>query len=131
MPENLEIRKKYEKALDALIDDIKRDKTITAALLCGSLAKGIVWEKSDIDLFLITSQQNNPTRTFWLMDGDISSHVTVMTRNEYIRVFQKSIQGSSTHHLISTTKILFSNDKTLDEFIVSIKKPGKHEGAII
>lgn len=127
MPESPEIRKKYEEALVALIEDIKQDKTISAALLCGSLAGGIVWEKSDIDLLLITSQHNNPTRTFWLMEGDISSHVTVMTRNEYIRMSQKSLRGSSTHHVISTPKVLFSNDKTLDEFIESMKRPGKHE----
>ena len=127
MPENPEIRKKYQKVLDAFVEEIKKDNTITAVLLCGSLAKGIVWEKSDIDLFVITSQQNSSGRTFWLMDGDVSSHVTVMTRNEYIRIFQMILQGSSTHHIISTTKVLFSNDRTLDEFIESMKKPNKHE----
>ena len=127
MPENPEIRKKYEKALDSLVEDIRRDKSITAALLCGSLSKGVVWEKSDIDLFLITSRENNPSRTFWLMDGEISSHVTVMTRHEYFRVFQKFLQGDAAHSIISTTKVLFSNDKTLDEFIESMKRSGKNE----
>mgnify|MGYP000523493585 CR=1 FL=1 len=39
-------------ALDALVTHVKADRSILAAILCGSLSHDVVWEKSDIDLIL-------------------------------------------------------------------------------
>ena len=41
-------------ALAALVEQVKRDRSILAAILCGSLSHDTVWAKSDIDLLLIT-----------------------------------------------------------------------------
>jgi len=127
MPENREIRKKFQEALDAFIVEVKQDDSITAALLFGSLVKGTVWEKSDIDLVLITKDQKTPYKNYWLMDGDITLQVSIMTRNQFIRNQQRALQGSGTHHVLSTSKILFSNDETLDEFIESMKNVGSRD----
>ncbi len=121
------IRKQYEDALDGFIEQIKEDESIIAAILFGSLVKGVVWEKSDIDLVLITKDQKTPYRDFWLMDGDINIQVSVFTRNEFIRHQQRSLQGSGTHHVLSTSKVLFSSDATLDEFIESMKEFGNRD----
>ncbi|MBK5112276.1 MAG: nucleotidyltransferase domain-containing protein [Candidatus Heimdallarchaeota archaeon] len=127
MPEDKKIRKKFEEALEAFIEEIKQDQTFTAALLFGSLVKGVVWEKSDIDLVLIAKDQKTPMRDFWLMDEDINLQVTVMTRNQFIRHQQRSLQGSGTHHVLTTSKVLFSEDETLNEFIGSMKKVGRRD----
>ncbi len=127
MPEDKKIRKKFDKALDAFIEEVKQDQTITAALLFGSLVKGTVWEKSDIDLVLLTKDQKTPMRDFWLMDDDIKIQVTVMTRNSFIRYQQRSLQGSGAHHVLTTSKVLFSEDPTLDEFIESMKQVGRRD----
>ena len=52
------IRKKFTDALDALVEQIKKDRSILAAILCGSLSHDTVWAKSDIDLALITIDDN-------------------------------------------------------------------------
>ena len=44
----------FTAALDALVAQVKRDRSILAAILCGSLSHDTVWEKSDIDLVLVT-----------------------------------------------------------------------------
>jgi predicted nucleotidyltransferase len=127
MTENKEIREQYEDALEGFIEQIKEDTSISAAILFGSLVKGVVWEKSDIDLVLITKDQKTPYRDFWLMDGDINIQVSIFTRNAFIRHQQRSLQGSSTHHVLSTSKILFSNDATLNEFLESMKEIGNRD----
>lgn len=127
MTENKEIRQQYEDALDGFIEQVKEDTSITAAILFGSLVKGVVWEKSDIDLVLITKDQKTPTRDFWLMDGDINIQVSILTRNAFIRHQQRSLQGSGAHHVLSTSKVLFSDDPTLDEFIESMKEFGSRD----
>ncbi|MBD3191143.1 MAG: hypothetical protein GF308_10885 [Candidatus Heimdallarchaeota archaeon] len=127
LPEDKNVRKKYEAALNGFIEQVKKDESITAALLFGSLVKGVVWEKSDIDLVLITSDQKTPYRNFWLMDEDINIQVSVFTRNHFIRSQQRSLQGSGTHHVLTTSKVLFSNDDTLTEFVESMKQIGRRD----
>ena len=127
MTEDPKIRKNFEDALDGFIEQVKQDRSIIAALLFGSLVKGVVWEKSDIDLVLITNDQKTPYKDFWLMDGDIRIQVSIFTRNQFIRHQQRSLQGSGTHHVLTTSKVLFSNDPSLDEFVESMKKVGRRD----
>ena len=48
-------RQTFTAALDSLVAQIQQDRSILAALLCGSLSHDTVWAKSDIDLILVTS----------------------------------------------------------------------------
>jgi len=48
------IQHEFTKALDGLVAQIKDDRSILAAILCGSLSHDTVWAKSDIDLVLVT-----------------------------------------------------------------------------
>jgi len=45
-------QQRFSAALDALVGQIQNDRSILAAILCGSLSHDVVWEKSDIDLLL-------------------------------------------------------------------------------
>jgi predicted nucleotidyltransferase len=56
MVANTEIQELYTQALDSLIEKVKRDPYIVAAILLGSLSHDVVWEKSDIDLMLVTEE---------------------------------------------------------------------------
>ena len=44
----------FTDALDALVAQVKTDRSVLAALLCGSLSHDTVWARSDIDLVLVT-----------------------------------------------------------------------------
>lgn len=43
-------RQRFEAAPHERIDEIREDKNIPAAILCGSLSHDEVWDRSDIDL---------------------------------------------------------------------------------
>ena len=49
-----DVQQKFTAALDALVEQVKADRSILAAILCGSLSHDTVWAKSDIDLVLVT-----------------------------------------------------------------------------
>ena len=51
---NESTRQQFNQALDALVEQVKEDHSILAAVLCGSLSHDTVWAKSDIDLVLVT-----------------------------------------------------------------------------
>ena len=60
-----DVGRTFTDALDRLIEDVKRDRTILAAILCGSLSHDMVWEKSDIDLVLVTIDDKDARRPSW------------------------------------------------------------------
>ncbi len=48
------IQRRFADAVDALVEDVKADRSVLAAILCGSLSHDVVWAKSDVDLVLVT-----------------------------------------------------------------------------
>ena len=48
------VERQFTVALEALVEQIKGDRSVLAAILCGSLSHDTVWAKSDIDLVLVT-----------------------------------------------------------------------------
>jgi predicted nucleotidyltransferase len=59
------IQKKFTEALDDLVAQVKEDRSILAAILCGSLSHDTVWAKSDIDLALVTIDDKKVERPAW------------------------------------------------------------------
>jgi hypothetical protein len=47
-------QQRFRAALGALVEQIREDRAILAAILGGSLSHDMVWARSDIDLVLIT-----------------------------------------------------------------------------
>ena len=48
------IQQQFDAALDELVATLRQDRSVLAAVLCGSLSHDAVWSKSDIDLVLVT-----------------------------------------------------------------------------
>lgn len=124
MTEDIKVRSKYEATLESFIQQVKQDEYIVAAILFGSLAKGEVWEKSDIDLVLITKDVHTPYKDLWITENGINIQVSVFSRNQFIRSRQRALHGSTTHHVYTTSKILFSEDTSIKEFLESMHKIG-------
>ena len=49
--------------VDRLVEQLKQDRSVLAAVLCGSLSHDTVWAKSDIDLVLVTIDDRKVDRT--------------------------------------------------------------------
>lgn len=127
MNQNQDIKKRFEDALDAFIEFIKQDKSIQAAMLFGSLIEGNVWEKSDVDIILISNDERNPYKFYWLDQDELNFQVSVYSRNRFKRMFEQNLSGSWFQHMISTSKILFSNDETINEYVQQTQSPGKRD----
>ena len=48
------VHQTFTAALESLIEQVKQDRAILAAVLCGSMSHDTVWARSDIDLLLVT-----------------------------------------------------------------------------
>ena len=47
------VQERYRRALDALTQKLQQDRTVLAAIIYGSYSYDQVWEKSDIDLWIV------------------------------------------------------------------------------
>ena len=116
MVEDKEIRQKFDKALELFMNRIESDNSVLAVFVLGSYANGTVWEKSDIDMVIVTNEERVLQDLLVIRENDVQIAAYIISRNEYRRNQQRFLQGSITHHLLSTSKLIHSTDKGISEF---------------
>jgi hypothetical protein len=114
-----DVRVRYQQALDSLIEKVKRDPYIVAAILLGSLSHDVVWEKSDIDLMLVTEEGKKKSSAYCLVEDGINIHVNLGPRSDFKRLMEGAIQSSFTHSLLIHGTLLFTRDDSIEELFES------------
>jgi predicted nucleotidyltransferase len=78
------VHQTFTAALDALVGQIKKDRSILAVVLCGSLSHDTVWAKSDIDLVLVTIDDKKIDATDVALNADgVNVHAFLMPRADF------------------------------------------------
>jgi predicted nucleotidyltransferase len=104
----------FTAALDRLVEQLKGDRSILAALLCGSLSHDTVWAKSDIDLLLVTIDDNKVKADGIALFADgVNVHACLVPRREFRRVVEGSVQNSFMHALLAKGRLLYTHDETI------------------
>ncbi len=125
------IRQRFSAALDALIDHVKADRSILAAMLCGSLSHDVVWEKSDIDLLFVTID-DKPVKTSDLpllplyADG-VNVHAALVPRAEFRKMVDGSLQHSFVHSFLSKGRLLYTHDETIAALCEHLRDVGRRD----
>jgi hypothetical protein len=104
------IQKFYQAALESLIAKIKNDRNIIAAILWGSLSHDRVWEKSDIDLWLISRDGKTKYKGYCLVENGVNIHTEIVSRNEAKRIIERGLPW-----FVRST-LLFSKDESIQEW---------------
>ncbi|MCY3885695.1 MAG: hypothetical protein OXG24_12370 [Gammaproteobacteria bacterium] len=121
-------QQRFEEALDSLVERVKEDDHILAAILCGSLSYDVVWDKSDIDLVLVcTDDKKTKTHLVSLVEHDINIHVTVQPRLEFRRSLESSVRNSFEHSMYARGRLVYSKDPSIDELFYELSKLGEHD----
>src|SRR5438270_9328693 len=108
------IREKFTEALDALIDQLKQDRSVLATILCGSLSHDTVWEKSDIDLVLVTIDDKKVASTDVALDANgVNVHACLIPRAEFRRMAEGAIRNSIMHSLLAKGRVLYRHDDSI------------------
>jgi hypothetical protein len=108
------VQDQFNIALCALIEDVKRDRSILAAILCGSLSHDTVWSKSDIDLMLVTIDDKKADRGGISLYADgINVHANLMTRADFRKTVEGSLRNSFIHSLLAKGRLLYTHDETI------------------
>jgi len=104
----------FTAALEGLVESIKEDRSILAAVLCGSLSHDTVWMKSDIDLVLVTIDDKKVESTDLALFADgISVHAFLMPRAEFRKTVEGAAHNSFMHSFLAKGRLLYTHDPTI------------------
>jgi uncharacterized protein len=125
---NEPIHQKFTAALDALIQQIKEDRSVLAALLCGSLSHDRVWAKSDIDLVLVTVDDKKLDRSDVALYADgVNVHACLMPRAEFRKTVEGSTRNSFMHSFLAKGRLLYTRDQTIADLCTRLGDLGERD----
>lgn len=125
------VAEKFTAALDALVDDLKRDRSVLAAILCGSLSHDTVWEKSDIDLALVTIDDSKSLQGHRTINADgVNVHAFLLPRMKFRTLVEGSLRNSFMHSLLAKGRLLYTHDDTIAALVERLHSIGQRDTAI-
>jgi predicted nucleotidyltransferase len=118
----------FAAALDAVVEDVKRDRSVLAAILCGSLAHDAVWEKSDIDLVLVTIDDRLvPNGDAALYADGLNIHALLVPRSEFRKAVEGSIRNSFLHSFLAKGRLLYTHDPSIEALCATLRDLGDRD----
>jgi predicted nucleotidyltransferase len=123
-------REHFKHALAALVEKLQADRNVLAAVLMGSLAHDVVWEKSDIDLLVVTLDEKNERSSVALVELDVNIHASLVTRSEFRKLVEGSLGSSIMHSTLSKSRLLFARDETLGKLWENLRSLGSRDRQI-
>ena len=122
------VQQRFTAALDSLVDQIRPDTSILAVFLCGSLSHDVVWEKSDIDLVLVTIDDKRVTASDVALYADgVNVHAWLLPRAEFRKLVEGSVRNSFTHSLVAKGRLLYTRDPTIADLCARLTEIGARD----
>lgn len=121
-------RQRFTDAVDALVDQVKEDRSVLAAILCGSLSHDIVWAKSDVDLVFITIDDKKVDREALSLYADgVNVHALLMPRATFRATVEGARRNSFMHSFLAKGRLLYIHDSTIDALVASLRARGDRD----
>ncbi len=121
---------RHQVALDMLVDKLRQDRYVLAAILFGSLVRGEAWEKSDIDLVAVLRDGvERECRGHWLLENGVSIWLETVPRNQLKQQFERALPGTIRHAMHSQARLLFSQDDSIASWLEPTERIGGRDQA--
>ncbi len=125
---NGSIQQKFTTALESLVEQVKEDRSILAAILCGSLSHDTVWAKSDIDLVLVTIDDKKVEKANLALDADgVNVHAILIPRTEFRKTAEGAIRNSLMHSFLTKGRLLYTHDQSIADLCSSLHAIGERD----
>lgn len=123
-----ELNNKYNRIVETFLDKIKKDKEIIGVISYGSIVNGNLWEDSDIDIWLISKENNkNIYKQFSLIEEDVDLQVELYSRKYFIELAQSPQNYSIFNSIINHSKLLYCTDNMIKNLYSDMETPGTIE----
>jgi hypothetical protein len=119
---------RFSRALDALVARIKDDRSILAAVLCGSLSHDTVWDKSDIDLVLVTIDDKKLSEAGLALYADgINVHTLLMSRTDFRKLAEGFLRSSFFHSFLTKGRLLYTHEARIASLCERLHSIGERD----
>src|SRR5438874_6666159 len=96
------VEERFRAALEALVAQVREDRSVLSAILCGSLSHDKVWAKSDIDLLLVTIDDKKVEAGDLALYADgVNVHAFLVPRAKFRTTMEGSTRNSFIHSLVA------------------------------
>ncbi len=128
---NAPIEERFTKALEALVTRVREDRSVLAAILCGSLSHDTVWARSDIDLVLVTIDDKKVEGGDLSLYADgVNVHALLLPRAQFRKTVEGSIRNSFMHSLLAKGRLLYTHDETITDLCDRLREIGQRDTEI-
>jgi predicted nucleotidyltransferase len=128
---NAPIEERFTKALEALVTHVQTDRSVLAAILCGSLSHDTVWARSDIDLVLVTIDDKKVEGGDLSLYADgVNVHALLLPRAQFRKTVEGSIRNSFMHSLLAKGRLLYTHDQTITDLCDRLREIGQRDTEI-
>jgi hypothetical protein len=122
------IEQHFTEALEPLVEQVKQDRSILAAILCGSLSHDAVWAKSDIDLVLVTIDDRKVEQGHQaLYANGVNIHALLIPRAEFRQIAEGSLRHSFMHSFLAKGRLLYTHDQTIADLCARLGDIGERD----
>ena len=121
----------FAAALDGLIRQVRQDRSVLAAILCGSMAHDTVWARSDIDLVLVTTDDRKGGDNDIPLNADgVNVHALLLPRTEFRKMVEGSLHNSFMHAFLAKGQLIYTHDETIADLCTRLHAMGSRDAAI-
>ena len=125
------VESRFGAALHELVEEIKRDRSILAAILCGSMSHDTVWAKSDVDLVLVTIDDKQvKAGGLGLYADGVNVHALLLPRADFRKLVEGSLRNSFMHSLLAKGRLLYTHDDTIADLCARLQEIGERDRQI-
>jgi uncharacterized protein len=116
------MQRRFGEALDALVGQVQQDRSILAAILCGSLSHDQVWARSDIDLLLVTIDDKKVEAGHRALYADgLNVHAMLMPRASFRKLVEGAVQQSFMHSFMTKGRLLYTHDESIGDLFATLE----------
>ena len=116
-----EVTKRYLEAVNEFIETAKKDVNVIAVVIAGSLANDVVWEKSDIDAFVVVRDQKIAVPEFCLDADGIVLNMNVQERSAFVRMLEGRGFANT---FMSKAQVMYTSDESITKMVEQNKEIG-------
>jgi uncharacterized protein len=122
------LRDHFTESVDALVAQIKQDKSVLAAILCGSLSHDTVWAKSDVDLVLVTIDDRTVDRRgLALYANGVNVHAMLWSRADFRKLAEGAMRNSFMHSFLAKGRLLYAHDESIATLFGQLSDLGERD----
>jgi predicted nucleotidyltransferase len=122
------VQQRFQQALEGLVEQVKEDRSVLAAILCGSLSHDTVWDKSDIDLVLVTIDDRKVQAGDRALYADgLNVHAFLMPRLEFRKTVEGAVRNSFVHSLLAKGRLLYTHDQSIADLCADLGQLGARD----